>query len=489
MSDLRRCGVAAAVCALLTLGGLVAAAQTVTAPVEPFGHAGRWLTDAQGRVVVLHGVNMVNKVPPYDLASVGFGADDVALLAREGVNVVRVGVIYAAVEPSPGQYDDAYLDSIAATVRQLHDAGILSLLDMHQDMYGAAFTGEGFPDWAVLTDGLPTTPNYGMPDNYYRNPALLHAFDNFWANRPGPGGIGLQDRYAAAWAHVARRFRDAPGVVGYDLFNEPFPGSPWEACATAQGCSDLDTNLLTPFSRRMLDAIRAVDDAHFVWYEPWVLFDAGAPTYHGRLDDPRVGMSFHDYQPRDDYGLPLANAEQQTQRTGNALLMTEYGATTDAEVVLRILAAADRAMTSRVYWAYANNAPFEVSIAGIAADPREQGLVFDPGQPLTGANLATAVWNAFVRPYPQAVAGTPRRWGYDPKGRVFELAYATARADGGGPLPADLETQVYVPPRHYPGCYRVSATGARVVSPAHDPRLRLVNLPGAADVTVEVRPC
>jgi len=127
---------------------------------------------------------------------------------------VRVGVLFVAVEPAPGQYDDAYLGSIASTVSMLNAAGIVSLLDFHQDGYGVAFNGDGFPDWATLTDDLPIVPLAAFPLDYARNPALRRAFDNFWANRPGPGGIGLQDRYAAAWAHVARRFRDVPGILG-----------------------------------------------------------------------------------------------------------------------------------------------------------------------------------------------------------------------------------------------------------------------------------
>src|SRR5438552_4001293 len=34
----------------------------------PADHRGRWLTDQYGRVVILHGVNMTNKLPPYDPA-------------------------------------------------------------------------------------------------------------------------------------------------------------------------------------------------------------------------------------------------------------------------------------------------------------------------------------------------------------------------------------------------------------------------------------
>src|SRR4051794_41954426 len=105
------------------------AAPAGAAPALPLGHAGRWITDAHGRVVVLHGVNMVYKRAPYAPDAIGFGADDARFLAREGYNTVRLGIIYKAVEPRPGVYDDAYLARIGRTVRALGPEGIVSLLD------------------------------------------------------------------------------------------------------------------------------------------------------------------------------------------------------------------------------------------------------------------------------------------------------------------------------------------------------------------------
>ena len=53
-------------CAALALGAsLLAMAGSATAsPVLPIDHAGRWMIDARGRVVILHGTNMVNKRAP-----------------------------------------------------------------------------------------------------------------------------------------------------------------------------------------------------------------------------------------------------------------------------------------------------------------------------------------------------------------------------------------------------------------------------------------
>src|SRR3954453_1500800 len=141
-----------------TLLALAAAAPAAAAPGLPLGHARRWITDARGRVGSLHGINMVNKVAPYAPDATGFGEDDARFLAREGYDTVRVGVIYKAVEPAPGVYDDAYIARIVRTVNTLGRHGIVSLVDVHQDLYNERFEGEGWPDWAVLDDDLPAEP-------------------------------------------------------------------------------------------------------------------------------------------------------------------------------------------------------------------------------------------------------------------------------------------------------------------------------------------
>src|SRR5438270_4814047 len=194
-----------------------AARAAATGPTLPIGHVGRWMTDTDGRVVVLHGLNQVFKVAPYTPSADGFGDDDAAFLQANGFNAMRVGVIWAAVEPQPGVYDDAYLDSIAQTVQTLAAHGIVSLLDFHQDLYNEEFQGEGAPAWAVHNVGLPN-PSLGFPWNYFGNPAADHACDAFWTNVK-IGGVGLQQHYANAWAHVAARFRGTANVLGYEVMN------------------------------------------------------------------------------------------------------------------------------------------------------------------------------------------------------------------------------------------------------------------------------
>ena len=208
----------------------LAAAQTPTpptqaplAPGERLDHSGRWLVDSQGRVVIVHGFNMINKLPPHTLSGAGFGEEDAAIMQKEGFNGVRVGIIYSAVEPKPGEYDDTYLDDIQKTVAMLHEHGMWSLLDFHQDLWGPVVTGEGFPAWATFVDGLSPRSVAGFPRDYFEMPAVARAFDNLWNNRKGPGDVGLQDRYAAAWGHVAERFAKIPGVFGYEIINRVAP--------------------------------------------------------------------------------------------------------------------------------------------------------------------------------------------------------------------------------------------------------------------------
>src|SRR6185436_3534101 len=247
-----------ALAASLTLA-LVAAPAAQAEPALPLDHAGRWITGADGKVVILHGVNMVYKRAPYAPDAIGFDDEDAAFLASEGYNTVRVGVIYKAVEPTPGTYDDAYLARIRQTVDTLAKHGIVSLVDFHQDLYNERFEGEGWPDWAVIDDGLPAEPKNGFPGNYLTMPALNRAFDNWWANAEGPDGRGLVDSYARAWGHIASRFKNVPGSVGYDLLNEPWPGSTYPTCVNPQGCPAFDMGPLSDFSLATIKAIRKSD--------------------------------------------------------------------------------------------------------------------------------------------------------------------------------------------------------------------------------------
>src|SRR4051812_31237397 len=71
-------------------------------PTAPLRHDGRWFTDATGRVVMLRGMNFVEKWAPFTPAADGFDDDDAALLAANGFNALRLGVPFEFLMPTPG---------------------------------------------------------------------------------------------------------------------------------------------------------------------------------------------------------------------------------------------------------------------------------------------------------------------------------------------------------------------------------------------------
>src|ERR1700730_15684819 len=315
-------------------------------PVDPLVHPGRWLTDAPGRVVTLHGVNMVAKRPPYYPSPFGFGDDDARFLAANGFNAVRLGVIYKAVEPSAGVYDDEYLKRIDETVATLARYGIRSLLDFHQDAYNEVFGGEGFPDWTVPGKQLGPFSSAAA-----REAAMKTTMDQFWLRDPGPGGVSIQDRYVAALAHVAERFSTNGYVLGYDIINEPLTGGHWD-CTKGADCAAFD-QVLGAFQQRVTAAIRGVDHAHLVWYEPNTLFNWGLQTALPKIDDARVAMSFHDYcaPTACDLTLPLKNAELRAAQTGDAIMLTEFGGEQLPEMT-KVVVASRAHLMSWFVWAY-----------------------------------------------------------------------------------------------------------------------------------------
>ncbi len=437
------------------------------------GHAGRWLTDARGRVLMLHGVNLVAKTDGVTPAAMGFGSDDAAWLAQNGFDVVRLGLTAASVMPSPGVIDEAYLDSFFRTVDELTAQGVYVLVDLHQDGWGPTLGSDGFPGWMTITNGAPNTGT-PFPLYYVTNPAIQAAFDSLWANAAGPGGVGLQDRVAAIFRALAARVRTRPMVLGYDLLNEPWPGTVWQPCiAPPSGCPAQDAKL-DGYYARVTGAIRAVDASHLVFGEPYVLFNFGdAGTNIARPGgSPASGLSYH------LYATNVANepavqsfALQWAPRTGGAVLNTEFGATTDTAAIDRQVAELDGALVPWIWWAY------------------NEEIVRDLSKPPTEANLVTNVVDALVRPHPTAVAGTPEALAYDPTTRTMRFTYSTTRVPGVD-VPPGLPgiTDLDAPARTYPTGYRVTVTGGLVVSRPGTPVVRVLSLPGVADVTVTIRP-
>jgi len=408
-----------------------------------------WIHDEQGRAMILHGVNVdmgakQAKVPAIDQT-------DVDRIAKTwGFDFVRYLIVWEAVEPQPNQYDDAYLNAVVEQIGWFHDAGVSVLVDVHQDVYARKFCCDGAPEWAIRDDGLPFELQSLWSFNYFQ-PAVTRAFDNFW-DADGPHA-DLQQHYADMLRHVAQRMRDVPGVIGYDVMNEPYPGSdfdPLEAAARVSkedgGTSRIfDETKFAPFYDRMIAAIREGDPDRWIFFEPRFGAAAnGSPSWLPALRDtrsgePRLAYAPHLYSVIAEANLDYAEtdvtverweAERKTdmERHLVPLVLGEWGfswSTVDANRYAEdILSMSDRMRAGWAYWSYGPGDAGSWSLYdGTGADNPQADIV--------------------VRPYPRRVAGVPQAWAYEPNTRIFTLDVDDAPGVSGA-------TEIVVPARHYP---------------------------------------
>ncbi|HUY64691.1 MAG TPA: cellulase family glycosylhydrolase [Acidimicrobiales bacterium] len=450
-------------------------------------HHGRWLTDPQGRVVILHGLQIDHWETGAPVNVIDLSPQNVSFMATMGFNLARVSMTYSGVAPVPGSFDQLYVDDFVAFDHELASNGIYDLLDMMQGEYSQAVGGWGFPNWMTMTNGVPNTET-PFPNGYEENPAEYTAWDNFWANTADSDKVGLQQDYAAGLHAIAGQFADAPALLGIEILNEPWPGASWPTCANPAGCPAFD-QALTSFYRRAVPAIRSADPNHLVVYEPNIFFDFGSATRLGNIGDPNALFAFHNYclstaspvtisDPLQlcgvDEHVVLTQANLRATTSGDGLLMDEWGNTTDTTVLNRMAAESDADMMGWSYWAYED-------CCGSAAAVLQHGT--EP--PAAPGNLNASVLDALVRPYPQAIAGTPTDWSFNPTSKVFHLDFTTKRIAGGS-FPIGVVTKVEVPALQYPGGYSVSVTGARVMSAPDAPALLLATDRGATAVRVTI---
>lgn len=233
------------------------------------------IVDAAGRTVLLRGVN-VNQLVDFYAGRPGFpatrplSADDFRQMAGLGFDVVRLGVSWSRIEPSPGRYDASYLGRIDQAVAWARENGLYTVLDMHQDGWSNAPTPpgtscpagtstmdgyDGAPKWATVTDGAPRCQFTGRDIS----PAGDRAFTNFYYDRDG-----VQSRLVATWGMLAARYGSDPSIAGFDPLNEPGFGE--QAPVTS-------TLLLGRFYDRVLARIRASEARpHLFFAEPSIFW-------------------------------------------------------------------------------------------------------------------------------------------------------------------------------------------------------------------------
>lgn len=421
----------ACVAILALIGGFKAHGRTVP-EVAP-----AYLTDSDGRALVLHGFSSNNAAKSADdgLPSITEAEID-AERADMGTNFVRLLISWRAVEPEPGVYDEEYFTTLEEMVDWYADRGYWVMLDMHQDLWGyfdelGPGIGNGAPQWATHTDGYPIIER-SQWEFHYIDPGIVRAFDNFW-NTTG-AHPQLMDHYAGAWRAVAERFGSHPAVIAFDLMNESYGGS-------TQGPA-FEAGVLTDLYQRTTEAIREVDAGTWICVEPQVVgFNWGLPSALGQIEDDADRIAFcphlyphpldlgEDYQGSDAVmvdkviGGWINNTLAIAHRLGGVpIILGEFGLNTDRpgalDYVEKVLAEMGEVGISTAYWS------------------RDDGSWGPYDEEKNPRNLVSAM----NRPYPRAVAGTPLGWGMD--GEEFVLHLDSDPALG--------TTEFYLPPGQFP---------------------------------------
>ncbi|EGD56382.1 cellulase family glycosylhydrolase [Gordonia neofelifaecis] len=430
---------------VLVLTG-TAAAPVLAAPGTPdriTARDGR-LVDDQGRTVLIHGVNNVDKTTPYIEPGDGITLTerDAADLSRHGINAVRLGVSFDGLMPTEGVIDTAYIGRVVRVVDTLSAHGIRTLLDNHQDGLSSPWGGNGFPAWSLRARPGPGEPNPGFP-LFYLMPSMNAAWDEVWSNR-----YGVLDHLGDALAALAGALRGRPGLLGIELLNEPWPGTAAVTCFPF-GCPLFDRQYQRALER-LTGRIRRVDPTVPVYWEPNVTWNQMMPSYLG-IAGRRFGnvvIAPHDYcipsQLAIYLGLPkeataLCGAQQDLtwthvdevrRRTGRPVVITEFG-DVDPTVLENTLSRADRRNSGWMYWHYNSR----YTEGRTRPDP-----------------LGGAVGRSLVRTYPQATAGRPLSMTFDSRTGAFDYTFV--------PDPRiTAPTVIYVSDVHCPDGFEVDVSG------------------------------
>lgn len=378
----------------------------------------RMFVDSYNRTLILHGVNVVVKAPPYIPITTSFDPqmslcpEDIKNLTTWGINFVRMGVMWEAVERSPGQFDFEYLNNMTDLINQLGESGIWTLIDAHQDAYSRHICGEGIPGFYSdnLTDNctgpfgkilesigscVPFSkfnysidPSTGYP---YISQCQSHSFVDYFNTPEAADGYsriykntyGLQDRFNQFWNITSAHFASNPYVIGYDILNEPLQANmvtePW---VKIPGVNDFVN--LQPLYERITETIRTNDDQKIIFFEPIqadLLPYLGGMVFPIGFNNTPGGPSYNNRQVLNDHSYccqgrkdicetgepPLQekafcdalNYNRVTSRSLDAkalnvgLIMSEFGACFDSQnCINEITSVTDACDKNLVGWAY-----------------------------------------------------------------------------------------------------------------------------------------
>lgn len=96
-----------------------------------------WFVDENGRIILFHGFNAVNKQFPWvpDRSNLNLKNETyLSLFKQWGFNSVRLGLMWSGLYPAKNQLNHSYVNEIIEIVNKLEKYGIYTIIDLHQDM-------------------------------------------------------------------------------------------------------------------------------------------------------------------------------------------------------------------------------------------------------------------------------------------------------------------------------------------------------------------
>lgn len=411
---------------------------------------GERLVDGFGRQVILRGANAGQraKMPPFysfepepdfDTALNKF-ADGFSDL---GFNIIRLVIIWEAVEPVRGEYDRDYLAIYDKMVRAFGSRGIRVIIDSHQDIVSRRFCGDGFPDWALAERYRDLPQHNDCPLWEFNNlkPSVASSWDRFWTNHDG-----IQDNYVDMFRMLAERYRDEPAAIGFEPINEPMPG--------IKGTLTYPTwneDKLYRMYEKVGDAVHSVDGRFLVFADNCPFENLGSWSKKRRRPEIKnlvfaphyydVGYVKFEWTTGRDREVMKNGLEKHIAlgRQWNVpILVGEYGIEmqrSDAPAYIdNLYSVFDELHLSGTIW--------EASMSPTLWNGRDKNLFNPDGSTRPGTR-------AVDRPYPRAVAGAIDTFSFDPETSRFELTFQEDPS-------INAPTEIYLPEKVYGASARVT---------------------------------
>ncbi len=312
----------------------------------------RW-PDESGRHVMHRGMNVNNAAKRSEDNLPGLADHELDLLVSHGITLVRYLVFWHAVEPVEGEVDRAYLERVAEDIGRLTQRGLSVIVDMHQDIYGEGFGHAGMPRW-TCEESL--YESFQAPEGSwylaYARPEVQECFDRFWASE------ALQQAYAQAWAEVAAAVSEDPGVVAFEVMNEPFWGTLQSETFEQEVLPAFYTTVAGALPQGRLVVVEPSVSANLTHESSLTLPEGDwvfAPHYYPVYAEEGTGWS-------GDFGEEEKHLRQwadQADRLGLPLLVGEFGIFSDfgnePDYVRALLETVGNEGGSAAYWSYDRN--------------------------------------------------------------------------------------------------------------------------------------